>query len=102
MTDEELYNKMEQEFDNYKATKLKDLHDYDFYGIALRYELLEWVGSRLLEADDSPEQVEYLKGKDNPLEYLYGMWLGTDDELWNAFDYMLHDNIQREKDRETN
>lgn len=102
MTDQELYNKMEQEFNEYKDKKLKNIKNCDFYGIALRYELLEWVGSSLLENDGRQEEIEVLKGKNSPLEYLYDMWLGTDDELWNTFDYMLHDTIQWEKSHGTN
>lgn len=91
MTDDELYNKLEKEFKTYRDSKLADgIKDYDFYGIAIRYELLEWVGSRLLENEDRREEIDYLKTKASPLEYLYDRWLHTDDELWNTFDDMLY------------
>lgn len=91
MTNQELYNKMESEFKAYRDKKLAEgIKDYDFYGIAVRYELLEWVGSRLLESEDREDEVELLKDIDNPLEYLYDIWLDTDDELWNIFDDMLY------------
>lgn len=102
MTNEELYNKMEQEFNGYKNSKLKDIKNYDFYGIAVRYELLEWVGSCLLESEDRQDEIELLKSKNNPLQYLYNRWLKTDDNLWDIFDDMLWYEVKWEKDHETN
>ena len=98
MTDEELYNKLEGEFKTYKDKKLADgIKDEDFYGIALRYTLLEWVGQRLLDSEDRREEIDYLKTKAFPLEYLYDRWLKTDDELWNTFDDMLYWDVKHNK-----
>ena len=104
MTNQELIDKLYNNFEEYKTSLEKDtIHNYHYYGLAFRYEICEFFMQAM---EDNPDgwqaQLDHLKTKDNPLEYLYEMWIDTDDTLWedfsDTFKWKINNDIKREKE----
>lgn len=94
MTNKQLLNKVRKAYEERKAQINKDLHDYNYYELYMRYELCEWLETIVNEyADSYAELIEYLKGKNDPLEWLYDVMLNREDSLWDelsdAMDYTM-------------
>lgn len=94
MTNEELLNKVKEEYETRKAEINKDLHDYNYWELYMKYELCEWLGTIVNEfADDNEELIDHLKKQNNPLEWLYDVMLDREDNLWDeigmAMDYQM-------------
>lgn len=43
MTNEELIKNVRRAYDKRKAEILKDMHDYNYWELYMRYELCEWL-----------------------------------------------------------
>lgn len=94
MTNEELLNKVKEEYETRKAEINKDLHDYNYWELYMKYELCEWLETIVNEfADDNEELIDHLKKQNNPLEWLYDVMLDREDDLWDeigmAMDYQM-------------
>ena len=94
MTNEELTKKVKRTYDKRKTELYKDIHDYNYYELYMRYELCEWLETIVNEYGDTyVELIEYLKGKNDPLEWLYDVMLNREDSLWDelsdAMDYTM-------------
>ena len=101
MTNEELLNKVNEEYKNRKAELNKDLHDYNYYELYMRYELCEWLETLVNEyAGLNEELIEFLKTKNNPLDWLYEAMLDREDEMWDNIGMTMDYNMRWEKDHE--
>lgn len=94
MTNEELIKNVRRAYDKRKAEILKDMHDYNYWELYMRYELCEWLKTIVNEYADSYEElIGYLKQKNNPLEWLYAVMLDREDSIWDemsdAMDYTM-------------
>lgn len=94
MTNEELIKNVRRAYDRRKAEILKDMHDYNYWELYMRYELCEWLENIVNEYADSYEElIDYLKQKSDPLEWLYDVMLDREDNIWDemsdAMDYQM-------------
>lgn len=94
MTNEELIKNVRRAYDKRKAEILKDMYDYKYWELYMRYELCEWLETIVGEYGDTYEElIDYLKSKNDPLEWLYGVMLDKEDSLWDemsdAMDYQM-------------
>ena len=94
MTNEELIKNVRRAYDKRKAEILKDMHDYNYWELYMRYELCEWLETIVNEYADSYEElIDYLKQKSDPLEWLYAVMLDREDSIWDemsdAMDYTM-------------
>lgn len=94
MTNEELIKNVRRAYDKRKAEILKDMHDYNYWELYMRYELCEWLETIVNEYADSYEElIDYLKQKNDPLEWLYDVMLDREDNIWDemsdAMDYQM-------------
>lgn len=97
MSDEELLIRLDNAYEKRKAY-LKEMgdgefKDYDFGELYIRYELKEYI--RMLvedygRDDDYRDILEYLKGKAEPLEWLYNIYGERENSLWDN----THDDIE--------
>lgn len=91
MTNEELMHKVRKEYAERKAEINKDLHDYNYYELYMRYELCEWLNTIVDEyAEEHQELLDYLKEQANPLDWLYNVMLDVEEEMW---DRVLNDTF---------
>lgn len=99
MTNEELLKKVRREYDKRKAEINKDLHDYNYWELYIRYELCEWLDTVVNEcADAMGELLEYLKTKKNPLEWLFNIMLEREDTIWDDMSDLMFYSMRWEKD----
>ena len=94
MTNEELIKNVRRAYDKRKAELYKDLHDYNYWELYMRYELCEWLETIVNEYSDSyKELIDYLKAEKDPLEWLFDVMLNREDSLWDelsdAMDYQM-------------
>ena len=91
MTNEELIKNVRRAYDKRKAEILKDIHDYNYYELYMRYELCEWLNTIVDEyAEEHQELLDYLKEQANPLDWLYNVMLDVEEEMW---DRVLNDTF---------
>lgn len=94
MTNKGLLKNINNAYEKRKAEINKDLHDYNYWELYMRYELCEWLETIVNEYADSYEElINYLKQKNDPLEWLYGVMLDREESLWDemsdAIDYQM-------------
>ena len=94
MTNEELLKNINNAYEKRKAEINKDLHDYNYWELYMRYELCEWLETIVNEySEEYSELLDYLKKKTNPLEWLMGVMTNREDNLWDelsdAMDYQM-------------
>lgn len=101
MTNEQLLNKVQQEYEARKAEINKDLHDYNYYELYMLYELCEWLETLVNEyADLNKDLIEHLKTKNNPLDWLYEAMQDREDEMWDNIGMTMDYQMRWEKDHE--
>lgn len=99
MTNEELIKNVRRAYDKRKAEILKDMHDYNYWELYMRYELCEWLETIVNEYADSYEDlINYLKSKNDPLEWLYGVMLDREDSLWDEMSDAMEYQMKWEKE----
>lgn len=90
-----ILNRMLDSYEETKKKTLENLHDYDFYGLAMRYEMCEWGEEALEHNSLSQKELDLLSQQKDPLEFLYDIWLNYDDDLWEVFNIMLNNEANR-------
>lgn len=99
MTNKQLLNKVRKTYEERKAGINKDLHDYNYWELYMRYELCEWLETIVNEYADSYEElINYLKDKKDPLEWLYGVMLDREDDLWDNIGMSMDYQMKWEKE----
>lgn len=99
MTNAELLNKVQQEYETRKAEINKNLHDYNYYELYMRYELCDWLETIIEEyAEENKDLIEFLKGKDNPLDWLYETMQDREDNTWSGISQLMDYQMRWEKD----
>ena len=99
MTNEELLYKVQKEYAERKAELNKDLHDYNYYELYMRYELCEWLETQVNEyAEEQKDFLEHLKTKKHPLDWLYNTMTKIEDETWNNIGDAMYYEMRWEKE----
>lgn len=99
MTNKQLLNKVRKAYEERKAEINKDLHDYNYWELYMRYELCEWLETIVNEyADSYRELLEFLKSKNDPLEWLYSVMLDREDDLWDNIGMSMDYQMRWEKE----
>lgn len=99
MNNEELLNNVRKAYETRKKEINKDLHDYNYWELYMKYELCEWLMVLVEDyAEDNREFIEYLKTKSNPLEWMYEIMLNREDKLWENISYEMGYQMRQEKE----
>lgn len=103
MTDQELIDKVRKEYEDYKTIIFKDLHDWDYYGLYVRYELCEWLETSINEYGKVyKELIEFLKQQKEPLEYMAEAIYDREDNFWDDIGQTMCYTMQWEKEHGDN
>ena len=99
MTNEELMNNVRKTYEKRKEEINKDLHDYNYWELYIRYELCEWLDTIIREyPDDNEELIEYLKTRHDPLGWLFDVMLDKEDEMWDGISNTTYYQMKWEKE----
>jgi hypothetical protein len=93
----DLMTKVWGEYTSRKVELNKDLHDFDYGELYLRYELCEWLDTIVREyADTYEELLDFLKQQNHPLDYMYNVMLEREDSMWDNIEDAMNYAIWRQ------
>ena len=99
MTNKQLLNKARKAYEERKAEINKDLHDYNYWELYMRYALCEWLEELMCShEEDYEELIEYLKSKNNPLDWLFQVMQKRESNLWDEISDVMDYQMKYEKE----